>query len=132
MTGARRPVAAPGAPGRHMRCPRAGERPGTASAGRRPETANSRARDPEAILAAASRTLDFTRPVGLMMLGDPGSIWDDEEAYAIRDRLVEALAPGSCLVFEDGTNAINREAADAAEKPAPKAETRTGCGTASR
>lgn len=74
------------------------------------------ARDPEAILAAASRTLDFTRPVGLMMLGILGSIWDDQEAYAIRDRLVEALAPGSYLVFEDGTNAINREAADAAEK----------------
>ncbi|WP_419992485.1 SAM-dependent methyltransferase [Streptomyces boninensis] len=74
------------------------------------------AREPEKILAEAARTLDFDRPVGLMLLGALGSVLDDEEAYAIRDRLVAALAPGSYLVFEDGTNAINREAADAAEQ----------------
>jgi S-adenosyl methyltransferase len=74
------------------------------------------ARDPDTILAEASRTLDLTRPIGLMLLGVLGNIWDDDEAYAIRDRLVDAMPPGSYLVYEDGTNAINREAADAAEK----------------
>ncbi|MFC5184938.1 SAM-dependent methyltransferase [Actinomadura harenae] len=73
------------------------------------------ARDPERILARAADTLDFTRPVALMMLGILGSIWDDGEAMAVRDHLVDALPPGSHLVLEDGTGAVDPDAAADAE-----------------
>src|SRR5215208_848013 len=39
--------------------------------------------DPDTILDAAVRTLDFTRPIGLMLLGVLGHIDDDDEARAI-------------------------------------------------
>ncbi|MET8160604.1 SAM-dependent methyltransferase [Sphaerisporangium sp. NPDC005289] len=77
---------------------------------------NADVRDPDRILAEAARTLDFTRPIGLMMLGILGNVWDDAEATAVRDRLVAALPPGSHLVLEDGTDAVDPEAAAQAEK----------------
>ena len=61
-------------------------------------------RDPDSILEAAARTLDFDRPVGLMLLGIMAHIGDDGEARAILDRLLGALPPGSHLVLSDGTN----------------------------
>jgi hypothetical protein len=61
-------------------------------------------RDPDAILGAAARTLDFTRPIGLMLLGILGHIEDDEEARSIVERLMDALPPGSYLTICDGTN----------------------------
>ncbi|RCG28659.1 SAM-dependent methyltransferase [Sphaerisporangium album] len=73
-------------------------------------------RDPAYILREAARTLDFTRPIALMMLGILGNVWDDAEATAIRDHLVAALPPGSHLALEDGTNAVDPEAAAEAEK----------------
>jgi hypothetical protein len=73
-------------------------------------------REPEKILAEAGRTLDFSQPVGLMLLGIFGNVPDDDEAYAIRDRLVDAIPSGSYLVLEDGTNVVLPEAADAAEQ----------------
>jgi hypothetical protein len=72
--------------------------------------------DPDRILTEAARTLDFTRPIGLMMLGILGNVLDDDAAYAIRDRLIDALPPGSCLALEDGTNIVLPEAATAAEQ----------------
>jgi len=61
-------------------------------------------RDPDEILAAAARTLDFTRPIGLMMLGILGHIADDDEARSIMKRLLDALPSGSYLTICDGTN----------------------------
>jgi hypothetical protein len=61
-------------------------------------------RDPDTILGAAARTLDFTRPIGLMLLGILGHIEDDEEARSIVERLRDALPPGSYLTICDGTN----------------------------
>jgi hypothetical protein len=61
-------------------------------------------RDPDTILGAAARTLDFTQPVGLMLLGILGHIEDDEEARSIVERLMDALPPGSYLTICDGTN----------------------------
>jgi hypothetical protein len=60
------------------------------------------ARDPGSILGQAAKTLDFSRPVGLMMLGVLGNIPDDAEAMAITRQLVEAIPSGSYLVLEDG------------------------------
>ncbi|WP_433191142.1 SAM-dependent methyltransferase [Actinoallomurus sp. CA-150999] len=57
-------------------------------------------RDPDLILREAARTLDFTRPVGLMLMGILGLVPDDEEARSIVRRLVAALPAGS----HDGTD----------------------------
>ncbi|MCW2872958.1 SAM-dependent methyltransferase [Actinacidiphila oryziradicis] len=73
-------------------------------------------RDPDRILREAARTLDFSQPIALMQLGVMGNVLNDEEAYAIEDRLLRALAPGSYLVFEDGTNVVHHEAAAEAER----------------
>jgi hypothetical protein len=62
------------------------------------------AHDPDAILHEAAATLDFTRPVALMMLGILGNVTDDDEALSIARRLVDAVPAGSYLVVNDGTN----------------------------
>ncbi|WP_307123458.1 SAM-dependent methyltransferase [Streptomyces sp. B1I3] len=59
-------------------------------------------RDTAHILDEASRTLDLSRPVGLMMLGIMGQLPDEDDPWAVTARLVEALAPGSHLVLADG------------------------------
>ncbi|GGV41832.1 hypothetical protein GCM10010182_78150 [Actinomadura cremea] len=74
------------------------------------------ARDPEGILRAAAATLDLDRPVGLMLLGVLGTIPDDGEAHAILRTLLDALAPGSHLVLEDGTKTVRPDAAAEAER----------------
>ncbi|SHN74306.1 SAM-dependent methyltransferase [Cryptosporangium aurantiacum] len=66
-------------------------------------------RDPEAIFAAAERTLDFSRPVALMLLGVVNHIMDDDEAYPGVARLVSKLAPGSYLVLTHSTAEIHGE-----------------------
>lgn len=60
--------------------------------------------DPEKILAGAARTLDFTRPVALTMLGILGNVADYDQARSIVRRLVDAVPSGSYLVISDGTN----------------------------
>jgi O-methyltransferase involved in polyketide biosynthesis len=67
-------------------------------------------RDPEKILAAASATLDLTRPVGLIMLGILGHVVDLTEARSTVRRLMDGLAPGSYLVVNDGTNVVDPKA----------------------
>lgn len=66
-------------------------------------------REPDAILAAATSTLDFDRPVALLLLGITAHITDDDTAYAITDHLLAALAPGSYLMLCDGTEVFNPE-----------------------
>jgi hypothetical protein len=61
-------------------------------------------RDPAKILEEAARTLDFTRPIGLMMLGVLGQIPDSDDPHGIVRRLVDALPQGSYLVIEDGVD----------------------------
>jgi hypothetical protein len=56
-------------------------------------------REPEKILEAAAGTLDFTRPIGVMLLAVMHHIVDDEEAYEIVRRLLADLPSGSCLVL---------------------------------
>ncbi|UUU26883.1 SAM-dependent methyltransferase [Streptomyces sp. DSM 40750] len=61
------------------------------------------AHDPDTILRIAGETLDFTKPVALMLLGILNFILDDTEAQAIARRLLEPLAPGSFLVLTHPT-----------------------------
>ena len=61
-------------------------------------------RAPEDILERASSTLDFSRPVGLILLGILGHVADTAEAGRIVTRFTSELVPGSHLVVCDGTN----------------------------
>ncbi len=67
-------------------------------------------RDPERILEEASRTLDFTRPVALMLLGVINYILDDAESHAIANRLLDALPSGSYLAMSHPTSEVHTEA----------------------
>jgi hypothetical protein len=69
-------------------------------------------REPDQILLEARKTLDFTKPVALMLMGILGHITDDTEAYAIVRRLLAELPSGSYLVLYDDTNVIHGEAMD--------------------
>ncbi|MDP8930115.1 MAG: SAM-dependent methyltransferase [Actinomycetota bacterium] len=69
-------------------------------------------REPDKILAAAAKLLDFSKPVALMLFGVVEFITDDDEAYGIVNRLKDALPSGSYLTMYDGTNVIHKEASD--------------------
>lgn len=60
--------------------------------------------EPERILEAASKTLDFSRPVALMLMGILGHIQDYDEARSIARRLQDALPAGSYFVHYDSTD----------------------------
>jgi hypothetical protein len=70
-------------------------------------------RHPDRILTAAPRTLDFARPIGLMLLGVLGHIVDDDEARSIVERLLDPLPSGSYLSVCDGTNVISEAGVEA-------------------
>jgi len=65
-------------------------------------------RDPEKILRGAADVLDFSAPIGLIMFGVMANVMDDDEAYAIVAKLVEALPAGSYLALNDGTQSEAR------------------------
>ena len=61
-------------------------------------------RDPEALLAAAAATLDFTQPVAVMLLGVLGHFGDDDEVASLIGRVMAAVVPGSYLVIAHGSS----------------------------
>lgn len=63
-------------------------------------------RDPENILEQATRTLDFTQPVALILLGVTAHITDDT-VYGLVGRLMGALPSGSHLVLCDDTEVLD-------------------------
>jgi S-adenosyl methyltransferase len=71
-------------------------------------------RDPDTIVAESAKTLDFARPIGLIMLGIMGNVVDDAEAYAIVRRLVAALPAGSYMALNDGTSVVHGSQRDEA------------------
>jgi hypothetical protein len=60
-------------------------------------------RDPEKILSAAAETLDFTKPIAVLLLGILAYLPDYEQAHAIVRTLMEGVPSGSYLVINDGT-----------------------------
>ena len=56
-------------------------------------------RDTEKILAAAERTLDFSKPVAILLLAVLHFIPDEDDPYAIVRTLMDAVPPGSYLVI---------------------------------
>ena len=66
------------------------------------------------ILDKAAGTLDFSRPIAVMMLGILGNVADYQQARDIVARLMAAVPSGSYLVVNDGTKDAKAEAAEAA------------------
>ncbi|MGK5556993.1 SAM-dependent methyltransferase [Actinomadura kijaniata] len=81
-------------------------------------------RDPASILESAARTLDLAEPVALMLLGVLGHVADEEDPQGIVRELVAALAPGSFLVINDGTNVLGARPAASADETARAAALR--------
>lgn len=71
---------------------------------------DSDVRDTARILEAAHRTLDFDKPVAIMLLGILNFVIDPDEAMAIVRQLVTAVPPGSYLVISHPTMEVHREA----------------------
>jgi S-adenosyl methyltransferase len=61
-------------------------------------------RDPDMILREAARTLDFGKPVAIMLLGVLHLISDEEDPYQIVARLMDAVPSGSYLVLSHPAN----------------------------
>jgi O-methyltransferase involved in polyketide biosynthesis len=66
-------------------------------------------RDPDTILRGAARTLDFTRPVAVMMLGILHFVLGDDQAHALVRRYVAALPAGSHLAIAHATGDVDTE-----------------------
>ncbi|GHH85798.1 SAM-dependent methyltransferase [Streptomyces capitiformicae] len=71
-------------------------------------------RNVDSILEQSARTLDFSRPVALLLLGVVIFIGDDEDPYGIVRRLVDGLPPGSHLVLSHTITAPGLTEVDAA------------------
>jgi hypothetical protein len=72
--------------------------------------------EPAEILRAAGGTLDFTRPIALILSGILGHVPDDEEAFSIVSRLVGGLPSGSYLMLQDSTTVSGHSNAEALER----------------
>ncbi|MEU8799401.1 SAM-dependent methyltransferase [Spirillospora sp. NPDC048819] len=75
-------------------------------------------RDPDVILAKAAETLDFGRPVALLLLGILGHLTDEEDPEGVLARLVAPLAPGSHVVINDGTDVFGTPGEDGVDDTA--------------
>jgi S-adenosyl methyltransferase len=64
-------------------------------------------RDPRTILRDAAKTLDFTEPVGLLLVAVLHFIRDDEDPHGIVNTLLDALPSGSYLVATHATWEFN-------------------------
>jgi hypothetical protein len=74
-------------------------------------------RDTGTTLAEAARTLDFSEPVAVMLLGILHMIPDDDDPFAIAAALMDALPPGSFLAVSHPASDINAaEGAEAARR----------------
>jgi hypothetical protein len=67
-------------------------------------------RDTAAILDGAARVLDFSQPVGVMLVAVLHMLRDSEDPQSIVDRLMAAAPAGSCLVISHLASDVQREA----------------------
>ena len=66
-------------------------------------------RDPDAIVRAAARTLDFGRPVAIMLIAVMHLVVDTDDPYGIVRRLTAASPPGSYLALSQVASDIEPE-----------------------
>jgi hypothetical protein len=70
------------------------------------------ARDTPAILAEAASTLDFRRPVAVLLLGVLHSIPEEDDPYAIVRRLADAVPAGSYVVISQLASDVLQRSTD--------------------
>jgi hypothetical protein len=66
-------------------------------------------RDPGPILARASQTLDFSRPVAIMLLAVLQLVGDDDEPNRVVADLLAAVPPGSYLALSHPTSDVQQD-----------------------
>jgi len=66
-------------------------------------------RDADAILEQAARTLDFSRPVAIMLIAILHAIEDDDDPYQIVAKLMGVVPPGSYLAMSHVASDIDAE-----------------------
>jgi S-adenosyl methyltransferase len=66
-------------------------------------------RDPEGIVAAAAELLDFSRPVGVMLVAVLHMLTDDDGPGEIVDRFMAEVPPGSFLVISHLASDVQRD-----------------------
>jgi hypothetical protein len=66
-------------------------------------------RNPDQILADAARTLDFSRPVAVMLMAILQHLSPDDDPYAVVGRLLEAVPSGSYLALSHPAKDIEPE-----------------------
>ena len=64
-------------------------------------------REPSKILAEAARTLDFSEPVGVMLIAVLHLILDRDDPYDLVRQLIEAVVPGSYVVISHAASDID-------------------------
>jgi S-adenosyl methyltransferase len=69
-------------------------------------------RDSARVLSEAGRTLDFGKPVALIMSGILGHITDDDQAVAMVRSYLSALVPGSYFIALDGSRSEQHSEAE--------------------
>ncbi len=74
---------------------------------------NADIRDTDRILAEASRTLDFSQPVAVMLLAVLHFVPDADDPYKITSRLMDAVPSGSYLALSHATGDIQSGAVTA-------------------
>jgi hypothetical protein len=91
-------------------------------------------RAPETVVAEAARTLDFGRPVALMLLAVLQFALDEQDPYGLVRRLTAALPAGSYLVISHPTDDFNPNKGESMkvynERSAEQAVVRDKAGTA--
>ncbi len=65
-------------------------------------------RDPGPILARAAQTLDFSRPVAIVLLAVLQLLADDDEPYRVVAELLAAVPPGSYLALSHPTSDVQQ------------------------
>jgi hypothetical protein len=66
-------------------------------------------RDPQAILAQAAKTLDFSRPVAVMLIAIMHLIVDADDPYGLVGQLMAAVPAGSYLALSQVASDIQAE-----------------------
>jgi S-adenosyl methyltransferase len=66
-------------------------------------------RDSDTIVREAARTLDFTQPVAVMLVGILHLISDDEDPYRLSAGLMATVPPGSYLVISHPASDVHAE-----------------------
>jgi hypothetical protein len=73
-------------------------------------------RDPAAIIREAARTLDFGKPVAIMLLMILMHVSDDDRPHELVARLLDAVPAGSYLVISETANDVDAEVIAASQE----------------